>query len=196
MTVDGFTKFTFLVNGISSLLGWNVVLACFDFFGSKFKGKQPATYFPIPLFIAYVVIALVYNEMQKRISYRKMILWGLFGTNITLAAMLAVALLMEQTTIGYFIELLLCFCVGAFGNITQLSFFAMINYLSTGTISNFNIGTALSMVVTSLTRIIILSIAGPDSSNTGAIIIYFSIGLLTNFADMYLNYRFFNSDVF
>jgi hypothetical protein len=39
MSVDRFTKFTFFFNGVSSLLGWNVVLACFDFFSGQFKGK-------------------------------------------------------------------------------------------------------------------------------------------------------------
>jgi hypothetical protein len=125
-----------------------------------------------------------------------MIIWGLVGTNLTLASMLIVALIMPQTMIGYVIELALCFCLGSFSNFTQLSFFAMINYLSAGTISNYNVGTAVSMVLTSLTRIIILSIVGSASDNLGAIIIYFAIGLLINCVDIYLNWRFFNSEVF
>jgi len=196
MTVDSFTKFTFLVNGVSSLLGWNIVLACFDFFSEQFKGREPATYFPVPLFAAYVFIVLIYNEMQKCISYRKMILWGLLGTNVTLAAMVVIALLLPQTTAGYVIELFLCFSLGACSNTTQLSFFAMINYLSTGTVSTYNIGTAVGSVITSLTRIIILSIAGSSSSNIVAILIYFAIGLLMNFIDIFLNCRFFNSEVY
>lgn len=196
MTVNRFTKFTFLVNGISSLLGWNVILSCFDFFDQKFPGKEPATYFPVPLFVAYVVIVLLYNEMQKRFSYHNMILTGLIGTNLTLISMLAVALLLPESPVGYVIELILCFCIGAFGNTTQLSFFAMINYLSAGTISNFNIGTALSMVLTSLTRIVILGIFGNDSSNITAIIVYFAIGVSINFSDIYLNWLFFKSETF
>lgn len=196
MSVDSFTKIAFLANGVSSLLGWNVVLACFDFFSGQFKGKQPATYFPIPLFVGYVVIVSLYNKLQKCVSYRKMIIGGLLGTNFVLAAMLALALLLPQTTIGYIIELALCFFLGIFGNITQLSFFAMINYLSAGTVSSFNIGTALSMLLTALTRIVILSIAGADSSNLSAIIIYFGIGLLVNFVDIYFNYRFFSGQTY
>jgi equilibrative nucleoside transporter 1/2/3 len=181
MEIDKFTKITFVMNGISSLLGWNVILSAFDFFQNSFPGRDVTNYFPIPLFVAYVMTGLVYNKMQKMFAYKKMIAFGLILTNAAIVAALVVSLALKDTTIGYAICLILMWIVGAAGNITQLSFFAIINYLSANIVSIFTVGTALSMMLTTVVRIIILAIMGPESDNLGAIIIYIGVGGVSKF---------------
>lgn len=193
MEIDKFTKATFYMNGVSSLLGWNVILSAFDFFQNAFPGRDVTTYFPIPLFIAYVMVGLMYNRFQKMFSYKKMIIFGLVLTNISIIATLIVSLALKDTTAGYVICMILMWVLGAAGNITQLSFFAIINYLSAKIVSIFTVGTALSMLLTTIVRIIILAILGHDSDNLSAICIYMAIGLLTNFIDLGLNIKFFKS---
>jgi hypothetical protein len=89
----------------------------------------------------------------------------------------------------------LCWFVGAGGNLAQLSFFAIINYLSSNIVSLFTIGTALSMMLTGVIRVVILTFMGSNSSNIIAIIIYFAIGMAFNLLDLFLNIKFFMSSV-
>lgn len=95
MEIDRITTITFFLNGISSLLGWNVILTAFDYFGAAFPNYAVATYFPIPLFVAYVIIALLFNNLQKNISYKKLIVSGITITNVALVLMLIVSVLMK-----------------------------------------------------------------------------------------------------
>ncbi len=63
-------------------------------------------------------------------------------------------------------------------------------------VSRFTIGTALSGLSVTLLRVIIVAIAGSERSNKTPIIIYFAIAVVYNFVDMFLNIRFFGSDVY
>lgn len=193
MEIDQITTVTFFLNGITSLLGWNVILTSFDYFAVAFPNYQVATYFPIPLFVAYVIIAMMFNKLQKNISYKKLIVSGIAVTNTALVLMFVISVLMKETLAGFIIEMILCGIVGVGSNLTQLSFFAILNYLSVSIVSTFNVGTSASMLFVSVLRIIILAIMGNNPANLTAIIIYFVVALTVNFIDLFLNIRFFLS---
>lgn len=54
-------KITFLLNGISSLLGWNAILSSFDYYASRYPTSDVYLWFPIPLFLMYVTIGLLWK---------------------------------------------------------------------------------------------------------------------------------------
>jgi hypothetical protein len=86
-------KTTFLLNGISSLLSWNAVLAAFDYFGGVYPKFSVSNYFPIPLFVAYLIVGVLFHRLQYRFSYRTMIIMGLLLTNLSIILMLGVSIL-------------------------------------------------------------------------------------------------------
>jgi hypothetical protein len=86
------------------------------------------------------------------------------------------------------------FIVGFFSNLAQLSFFAMINYFGSKTVSRFTIGTAASgLALIILRAIITIGFGGNDPGNIIPIIIYFSISCLYNFLDLFLNIQMFKT---
>ena len=187
-------KFTFLFNGISSLLGWNAVLATFDFYAAQYPDDNVYLWFPIPLFLMYVVTGLFWKEICKRVSYKYLILVGLIVINIIMVLLPLIAYYKGNSQLGYILCLMLCGLIGIFNNIAQLSFFALINFMSLDIVNIFNQGTAVSGLTMILLRIIILAIKGPDSNNFGSILIYMIITILVNTFDIILNIKFFRSD--
>ena len=91
-------------------------------------------------------------------------------------------------------QLVCCFIIGVGGNFSQVSYYAIINFLSAKIVSQFTVGTALSMVLVSIIRIIILAIMGPSSGNVNAIIIFFAVAIFGNMIALFLNFKFFRSD--
>jgi hypothetical protein len=69
----------------------------------------------------------------------------------------------------------------------------MINYFGTITVSRFTIGTAASGLIVSLSRVIITAIFGDNQGNVKPILIYFSLSILFNFFDLFLNLKMFKS---
>lgn len=189
-------KITFLVNGISSLLGWNAVLATFDFYNAQYPDGNVYLWFPIPLFLMYVVIGLLWKEIHQRIPYKYLILIGLLVINFVMVFLPLIAYYKGHSSAGYIICLFLCAAIGIFNNVAQLSFFALINFMSLDIVNIFNQGTALSGLTMVVLRIIILSIKGTDSNNFGSIIIYMVLTIVINTCDIVLNIKFFNSDTY
>lgn len=189
-------KFTFLINGISSLLGWNAVLATFDFYAAQYPEGNVYLWFPIPLFLMYVVVGLLWKEIHKRISYKLLIFIGLFVINIIMVLLPLVAYYMGNSQAGYAICLILCGMIGIFNNIAQLSFFALINFMSLDIVNIFNQGTAVSGVTMVVLRMIILAIKGPDSNSFSSILIYMILTIAVNTLDIFLNIRFFRSEAY
>jgi hypothetical protein len=92
--------------------------------------------------------------------------------------------------------LLSSYFIGIGANLSQLSFFAMINYLSQNVVSMFTVGTALSGLFITILRVIIVAITGTDNSRIGPILTYFIIAILFNTFDLFLNISFCKSKVY
>lgn len=88
------------------------------------------------------------------------------------------------------------FSIGIGSNLSQLTFFAMINYLSQNVVSKFTVGTAVSGLFMTGVRAIITLIFGVEDKSSTPIIIYFIIALVFNVMDMILNIYFCRSNIY
>jgi hypothetical protein len=125
-----------------------------------------------------------------------MIIIGNSVVTFALISILIVSIALEKTALGFVFLLLASMLIGIGANLSQLTFFAMINYLSQDVVSKFTVGTALSGLMITGIRMIILAIAGPSSDSATPIIIYFAIALIFNTCDMFLNIWFCKSSVY
>jgi len=113
--------------------------------------------------------------------------------NLGLLALLLVALLLPQTLIGFTLVLILCYFVGLGMNLSQLTFYAMINYLSENIVSKFTIGTSLSGLFFAFFRVISTLAYGANSDSNVPIMLYFAFSIVFNTVDMIINTRFCSS---
>jgi len=116
--------------------------------------------------------------------------------NVCLIGMLLVSLYMPQNLVGFIILMSFCFVQGLGGMLSQLTFYAMINYLSSNIVSKFTIGTAFSGLVIVFFRIILTLIFGTNSISSIPIVLYFALAIIFNTVDMVLNIYFCKSDVY
>lgn len=116
--------------------------------------------------------------------------------NVCLVGMLLVSLYMPQTLVGFIILMSFCFVQGLGGMLSQLTFYAMINYLSLNIVSKFTIGTAFSGLVIVFFRIILTLIFGTNSISSSPIVLYFTLAIIFNTIDMFLNIYFCKSEVY
>jgi hypothetical protein len=112
------------------LLGWNAVLAALDYFQAVFLSYNVYSFLPIPVFVGYILTGSTYHLLSNKYKYITLIITGNIGVNIALAAILIVSIVLKQTAVGFIILLLCALLIGISANLSQLSFFAMINYLS------------------------------------------------------------------
>jgi len=117
-------------------------------------------------------------------------------TNIALLMLLIVSLVLKQTLTGFILLLVISFIIGVGANLTQLSFYAMINYLSQDVVSKFTIGTAVSGLFIAVVRAVLTAIFGSDSTSSTPTIIYFVIAIAFITFDLVLNYYFCKSSVY
>lgn len=121
-----------------------------------------------------------------------MVVGGLVAVNIIMVALPLVANYVEGTS-GFVICLILCGCLGIASNNSQLSFLALINYMSPDIVNIYNSGQAVCGLTMILTRMAILGIKGSNSNSFSAIIIYMIITIALNTVDIFLNIKFFRS---
>jgi hypothetical protein len=106
-----------------------------------------------------VLVALSFNILSTRISYKYLLIVGITMMNITMALFLLVSFVCkENPAVGFNISIGLCFLVGLFGVIVQLSYCGMINYFGEKTVANFNIGVGASGLFVTVLRIVITAI--------------------------------------
>ncbi len=110
--------------------------------------------------------------------------------NICLVGMLLVSLYMPQSLVGFIILMSFCFVQGLGGMLSQLTFYAMINYLSSNIVSKFTIGTAFSGLFIVFFRVILTLFFGTNSISSIPIVLYFGLAIIFNTLDMFLNIYF------
>jgi len=150
----------------------------------------------VPLFVAYILVGVLFHIISNRFQYKNIIIVGNTIIFLSLIAILLVSIIFDQTTIGYTLMLICAFFIGIGGNLSQLSFFAMINYLSQNVVSKFTVGTAVSGLFITGVRVVITLIFGVEDKSSTPIIIYFVIALAFNVMDMFLNIYFCNSKIY
>lgn len=120
----------FLLNGITSLLGWNAVLSSMDYYGYVYDPHNIPLWFPVPLFVAYLTVGVLFNWLSRVRSYQFLVTVGIFIVNACLLLLFLFSLFFKDSVdLGFGLSLILCFFIGIGANSAQLSFFAMINYL-------------------------------------------------------------------
>ena len=197
MSVDTrLTVIIFFINGINSLLGWSAVLAAFDYFAGSFADFNVYSFLPVPVFMAYLVTGVIFHIVSTKFRYVQIIVVGNMTMFVSLIAILIVSITLEQTTVGYVLMLICGFFIGFGLNLSQLTFYAMINYLSQDVVSKYTVGTAVSGLSITCLRALITLIYGVEDSSTIPIIIYFAIALAFNLMDMVLNIYFCFSAVY
>lgn len=153
-------------------------------------------YFPVPVFISYGITGVLFYYISKAISYRKLVISGIIGVSFALSILLVLSLIFKDNLVtGYWISLFVLCALGFSANMTQLSFFAMINYFGKEAVSKFVIGTAASGLFIMLVRAALTGIYGagkPD--NIAPIAIYLGITIAFNIFDMYLNFKLFQTN--
>lgn len=196
MKDTGSTVAIFMINGINSLLGWNAVLAALDYFFACFSEYNVYSFLPIPVFAGYLTVGSNYHNLSNKYKYITLITAGNIGINLCLAAILVVSIVAPHTLAGFLLLELFAFLIGASANLSQLSFFAMINYLSQDVVSKFTVGTAVSGLFITVVRMVILAAFGSSNESIAPIVIYFIIAIIFNTMDLFINIRFCKSAVY
>jgi hypothetical protein len=126
-------------------LGWNALLDSLDYFQSTYEGSYDVDlYFPIPVFVGYALICIVFRWITLKFSYQLLISVGITISNLTLFLGLAICGIFKNSAAGFWLNMVNCLLLGMFSNVTQLSFFGMMNYFGSKVVSRFTIGTAAS----------------------------------------------------
>lgn len=186
----------FFINGVNALIGWNAVLAALDYFADSFADYNVYSFLPVPLFAGYMLVGSLYHSISNKFQYKNIIIVGNTIIFFSLIAILLVSIIFDQTSAGYILLMVSAFFLGIGGNLSQLSFFAMINYLSQDVVSKFTVGTAVSGVFMTAVRTIITVIFGVADKSSTPIIIYFVIAMTFNTMDMFLNIYFCKSEIY
>ena len=165
-----------------------------DYYGYVYDPYNIPLWFPVPLFVGYLTIAVLFNWLSKVRSYKFLVTAGISIVNISLFLLLLFSIFFRDSTkLGFGLSLLLCFCIGIGSNLAQLSFLAMINYLGYKVVSRFTIGTALVGLALVALRMIIVATLGSDKSNIVPICIFSAITIAFNFFDLGVNLKFFRT---
>lgn len=192
----GSTVLIFFINGINSLLGWNTILASLDFFADSFKDYAVTSFLPVPLFVAYLIVGVLYHDISNRFKYVSLIIAGNLITNLSLILILVVSIIFDQSATGFVLMMVCAFVIGIGGNTSQLTFFAMINYLSQDVVSKFTVGTAVSGLLTTAIRAIITAIVGSEGKNNFSEIVFIGLAVVINTLNIFLNIYFCHSSVY
>jgi hypothetical protein len=118
----------------------------------------------------------------------KLINTGLVLSCIFLFLLLTISVLFRKyPSFGFALSLITCLMIGVSGNIVQLSYFALINYVSDKIISRFIIGTAISGFGLTVIRMFILAVSGTKIKSILQIILYFAIAIALLLFDILVN---------
>lgn len=184
------------MNGISSVLGWNSVIATMDYFQFSFLQFPVYSLMPVAAYAGYLVVGFSYHLLSNKLRYINLIIIGNVVTNIALGFVLIVSVNLSETVIGFILILLGCFLIGVSGNFSRITFYAMVNYLSDNVVSYFTIGAALSGLFIAIIRVIIMAIGGAHNKSITTIVVYFLVAIIINTVNLFMNISFCRSEVY
>lgn len=181
---------------MNSVLGWNAVLAALDYFKTKFTDFNVYSYLPIPVFVGYIIIGMLFHSMSSRFKYVTLIVFGNLLIDFGMVGLLVTSIFFSQTTEGFYLLLFFALVIGIGANINEITIYAMINYLSVEVVSKYTIGSAFSGLFITAIRTVILAIAGSDNSQISSAILYFSLAIAFNILAIALNVYFCSSQIY
>lgn len=168
-----------------------MVLNSLDYFHSVYTKYDVYSYFLLPLLLGYLLIAVVFRQITRRIVLPRLINLGIIVSCVSLFALLLTSLMFRNHPgLGFYLSVLICLVIGVSGNAVQLSYFSMINFVSERVISRFTIGTAVSGLGLNIIRMITVAIAGAKAHSALPIMAYFIVAAVVFLIDIYLNTRF------
>lgn len=148
-------------------------------------------FFTVPFFLGNIICVFLFKMLTNRFSYMKLIYIGLVGTNVCLVVLfMSSVFFMNIQGLGFGISIIVCILLGFLGNLPQLSYFAMINYMSKECVTKYTIGTAASGLFLTICRMIIVAIAGTHTKSRVPIMLYYSIAISINLFDLALMIKF------
>lgn len=110
-----FYKLTFIVLGISSLIGWNAVLSAFPYFANAY-GPKVYNNFTIPLQVGNCVFGVIMPWLSQKVTLLFRIGGGMTCLSILLIFFPILAQIAPNDT-GYNISMAMTFFIGAFNSI-------------------------------------------------------------------------------
>lgn len=118
----------------------------------------------------------------------RLINMGLVLSCIFLFGLLTISVFFRAyTSFGFGLSLITCLMIGVSGNIVQLSYFALINYVSDKIVSRFIVGTAISGFGLTVIRMFILAVSETKVKSILQIVLYFAIAIGLLLFDIFLN---------
>lgn len=178
-------------------------MSTLDYFSQVYSDFNVYLYFPIPNFVMGLIVAMLFNLISLKFSYKFLVIGSILMINLLLVSMLIVSLVCkEYQTLGFSLTIGFCFFFGFFGLILQLSYSAMFNYFSRTTVSNYNIGVGMSGVFTTILRMVITAIYASlyqykaTEVSITPVIIFFSIAVCVNFIILILNILLFQRETY
>jgi hypothetical protein len=124
------TTILFTINGINSVLAWNVIVSSLDYLTERFKVYNVNSLIPIPLFIGKLFVGIFYHSINQRLSYSTLIKYGNNIVTASLIGLFAVSALLPNSFLGFLLLLFFSFLNGIGANLSFLSFYAMLNFLT------------------------------------------------------------------
>jgi equilibrative nucleoside transporter 1/2/3 len=172
--ITAFHRLTFMMLGISSLIGWNAVLNSFSFFSQKYAPYNVVFLFPIPLQVANFLWGPIIPYLADRVTLWNRIFWGLVMLSVMLIVLPLLAII-APNGIGFGLSLLCTFLIGSFNSIAQNSMIGMVSKLGGEPISIYFIATGVSGLSMNLFQMMAFGIFGiedPDSILAGTIFFF------------------------
>lgn len=107
------------------------MLNSLDYFHSIYTRFDVYAYFLLAVLIGYLIAAASYRKITSKFKVQRIINLGLIVSTAALLLLLAVALVFSGAPrFGFLLSVILCIVIGLSTNIVQLSYFAMINFVS------------------------------------------------------------------
>ena len=166
--------FNFTLLGISTLIGWNVVLTSLDFFSSKFIDYDLNFQMIIPGDVGAFLSNFLIGFYIKALSLKKRIISCLILLSI-LIAFLPLEAYFFPNSLGFWIFMLLNFLISIIMMFLQGSILGLAGIHSDHCMGYINFGFSISGVLTCLLRIVcMLAWKNVEETNFYSILVYYS----------------------
>ena len=110
-------------------------------------------------------IGLTYRFISNKWKYISIIITGNAIIILALVLTFLVSVVLENSIFGFILLLFCCFLIGVGSNLSQLTFMAMINYLSEEVVSKYTVGTAAAGLVMIAVRSFLTLIYGTEDAS-------------------------------
>jgi MFS family permease len=107
----------FFLTGGGAVVSWNAMLNSFDYFDTKYPDFHVSFLFPIAIYVAQLLSSLVMAQLSAKLSYLIRLMGSYLLVTLILAFIPFEAILLEGTTLGFWLVMLLLFIVGFLSNI-------------------------------------------------------------------------------